>query len=128
MDNDELLKLLKTLERLAKTLGRRRGLSPEDVEDFAQDTLLKFMNNDYAILRKFRGDSSMPTYLASVVGFYFKDWLNSKWGKYRTARSGDPRSRAISGLVLPVTNTCGGVTRRSDCRAINSRTAPTDPQ
>ncbi len=94
MDKDELLKLLKTTERLARTLGRRRGLAPEDAEDFAQDTLLKVMDRDHAILRKFRGDSSMATYLASVVGFYFKDWTNSKWGKYRTpkpvGRLGEP--------------------------------------
>jgi RNA polymerase sigma factor (sigma-70 family) len=94
LDNDELLKLLKTIEKLAKTLARRRGLLPEDVEDFAQDTLLKVMSNGHATLRKFRGDSSMTTFMASVVGFYFKDWTNSKWGKYRTpkpvARLGEP--------------------------------------
>jgi RNA polymerase sigma factor (sigma-70 family) len=88
LDKDELLKLLKTTERLAKTLGRRRGLSPEDAEDFAQDALLKVMDNDHAILRKFRGESSMATYLASVVSFYFKDWTNSRWGKYRTPKLG----------------------------------------
>jgi len=94
LDNDELLKLLKTTERLAKTLGRRRGVSREDAEDFAQDALLKVMDNDHAVLRKFRNDSSMATYLASVVSFYFKDWTNSRWGKYRTpkpvGRLGEP--------------------------------------
>jgi RNA polymerase sigma-70 factor (ECF subfamily) len=47
--------------------ARSRQLSSEDVEDIAAEILLKFVENDYAVLKKFKGVSSLPTYLTVIA-------------------------------------------------------------
>lgn len=42
-------------------------LRPEDVEDLAADILLQIVNNDYAVLRQFRKESSLATYLTVIA-------------------------------------------------------------
>ncbi len=41
-------------------------LQPEDVEDVAADVLLAVVANDYAVLRQFRGQASLATYLTVI--------------------------------------------------------------
>lgn len=41
-------------------------LRPEDAEDVAAEVLLQVVANDYAVLRKFRGESSLASYLTVV--------------------------------------------------------------
>jgi RNA polymerase sigma-70 factor (ECF subfamily) len=47
--------------------ARSRLLSSEDVEDIAAEILLKIVANDYSVLKKFKGMSSLPTYLTVVA-------------------------------------------------------------
>jgi RNA polymerase sigma-70 factor, ECF subfamily len=42
-------------------------LRPEDVEDLAAEVLLQIVANDYAILRQFRKESSLATYLTVIA-------------------------------------------------------------
>lgn len=42
-------------------------LRPEDTEDVASQVLLKIVENDYAPLRQFRGQSSLATYLTVIA-------------------------------------------------------------
>jgi RNA polymerase sigma-70 factor, ECF subfamily len=42
-------------------------LSPEDAEDVAAEVLLQIIANDYAVLRQFRGESSLASYLTVVA-------------------------------------------------------------
>jgi RNA polymerase sigma-70 factor (ECF subfamily) len=42
-------------------------LRPEDAEDVAAEILLQIVANDYAILRQFRGQSSLATYLSVIA-------------------------------------------------------------
>src|SRR5690242_7668931 len=42
-------------------------LKPEDTEDLAAEVLLQIVQNDYALLRQFRGKSSLATYLTVVA-------------------------------------------------------------
>jgi RNA polymerase sigma-70 factor (ECF subfamily) len=41
-------------------------LTPEDVEDIAAEILTQLVSNNYQILRQFRGQSSLATYLTVV--------------------------------------------------------------
>jgi RNA polymerase sigma-70 factor (ECF subfamily) len=41
-------------------------LNPEDVEDIAAEILLKIVANDFRLLREFRGEASLATYLTVV--------------------------------------------------------------
>lgn len=47
--------------------SRSRTLSSEDVEDIAAEVFLKIVDDDYAILKRFKGISSLPTYLTVIV-------------------------------------------------------------
>jgi RNA polymerase sigma-70 factor (ECF subfamily) len=46
---------------------RSTPLKPEDVEDLAAEILLQIVDNNYAILRQFRGQSSLATYLTVIA-------------------------------------------------------------
>jgi RNA polymerase sigma-70 factor (ECF subfamily) len=47
--------------------ARSLPISTVDVEDVAADVLLKIVDDDYALLRKFKRISSLPTYLTIVT-------------------------------------------------------------
>jgi RNA polymerase sigma-70 factor, ECF subfamily len=47
--------------------ARSRLLTAEDVEDIAAEIFLKIVDSDYGILRKFKGTSSLPTYLTVIA-------------------------------------------------------------
>jgi RNA polymerase sigma-70 factor (ECF subfamily) len=47
--------------------ARSRLLSAEDVEDIGAEILLKIVDSDYAILKNFKGISSLPTYLTVIA-------------------------------------------------------------
>ena len=47
--------------------ARSRLLTTEDVEDIAAEIFLKIVDNDYAVLKKFKGMSSLPTYLTVIA-------------------------------------------------------------
>jgi RNA polymerase sigma-70 factor (ECF subfamily) len=46
---------------------RSMPLRPEDVEDLAAEVLLQIVANDYNVLRQFRGQSSLATYLTVIA-------------------------------------------------------------
>ena len=47
--------------------SRSLRLTPEDREDLAAEVFLTIVSDDFATLRKFRGDSSLATYLTVVA-------------------------------------------------------------
>ena len=46
---------------------RSTPLRPEDTEDLAAEILLQIVANDYAVLRQFRNESSLATYLTVIA-------------------------------------------------------------
>ena len=47
--------------------ARSRVVSVEDIEDIAAEIMLKIVDDDYSVLRKFKGMSSLPTYLTVIA-------------------------------------------------------------
>jgi RNA polymerase sigma-70 factor (ECF subfamily) len=45
---------------------RSMPLKPEDTEDLAAEVLLQIVANDYEVLRRFRGESALPSYLTVI--------------------------------------------------------------
>lgn len=62
---------------------RRRRLAEEDFEDFRSAFFVHLIDNDYAILRNFRGQASLDTYLVSVAAKFEIDYFRSQWGRFR---------------------------------------------
>jgi len=48
------------------TRVRSVGTSPQDVEDLSSEVFMAILANDYGVLRRFRGQSSLATYLTVV--------------------------------------------------------------
>lgn len=47
--------------------ARSLSLSPADIEDIAAEVFLGLVDDNYSVLRRFRGASSLPTYLTVVT-------------------------------------------------------------
>lgn len=84
---------LDLLERVVVSLGRRKALDEADVEEFHAEVRLKLLEDDGAILRAYRGDSSFKTYLTTVVTRLFHDHLRSRWGRWRPSAAAKRRGQ-----------------------------------
>lgn len=62
---------------------RRHCLFEEDAEEFAAWVQVRLIDNDYAVLRKYQGRSSLSTYLSTVVLNLLRDYRIQLWGKWR---------------------------------------------
>lgn len=71
------------IERVAAMVCRKHGMSGADAEDFVSLARMKVMEGDYAVLRKFRGECEMNTYLATVVVQRFHEWVRERHGRWR---------------------------------------------
>jgi RNA polymerase sigma factor (sigma-70 family) len=80
---DLFLAYLPHIEKVATHACRKRGFSPEDTEEFVSLVNEKIWENDYAVLRKFQGKSSLKTYLTVVIERLCLDQLNHLRGKWR---------------------------------------------
>ena len=74
---------LSWIDRTAAALARRYGLSGEEGREFTSWARLRLIENDYAALGKFRGESSLTTYLAVVLGMLLRDYRTHHWGRWR---------------------------------------------
>lgn len=77
------LEHLELIERAATSAARRSGFDGADVEDFVSTVKLKLIDDDYAVIRRHRGDSKLSTFLVTVIHNLVRDYRNHKWGKYR---------------------------------------------
>jgi RNA polymerase sigma factor (sigma-70 family) len=80
---------LELIERIVRTAGRRHHLSFVEQEDFAGVVNVRLLENDCAVLRKFRGRSSMWTYLAAVIERHLLDFTYERWGRWRPSATAD---------------------------------------
>ena len=79
--------------RSAAAICRRHGMGEPDAEDFASWVTLRLVEDDYAVLRQFRGDSSLRTYLTVVIVMLHREYRVRCWGRWRPSaaarRAGD---------------------------------------
>ena len=80
---DLFLAHLPHIEKVATHACRKRRFSPEETEDFISLVQLKIIEDDYAVLCKFQGKSTLKTYLTVVIERQFLDHLNHLRGKWR---------------------------------------------
>ena len=78
---------LPTIEGLVQMVARQQRMSWAEAEEFASIVRLRLIENDYAILRKFRGGSSLRTYLTVVIARQALDYRDACWGRWRPSRA-----------------------------------------
>ena len=94
---------LPAIDRVVAYVARREHLSATEAEELSSSVRLKIIENDYAVLRKFRYLSSLKTYLATVTQRVFLDERNVRWGKWRPsaeAKRAGPLAIALESLLV----------------------------
>jgi len=77
---------LEHLPRIEKTIGalaRRHGFRDAEAADLASWIKLRLIEDDYAVIQKFRGESSITTYLTVVIATLVQDYKVQLWGRWR---------------------------------------------
>ena len=74
---------LSLIDSVVRSIAHRYRLSADEAEELRASIRLKLVDNDYEVLRKFQGRSSVRTYLTTVATRHFLDARNAKWGKWR---------------------------------------------
>ena len=59
------------------------GLKGADAEDFRSVVMIKLIEDDYAVLRKFENRCSLKTYLVIVIKRHYADQMIHEMGKWR---------------------------------------------
>jgi RNA polymerase sigma factor for flagellar operon FliA len=78
-----LVENLPLIDRIATAWCRRYGLGPDESEEFVSKVKERLVESDFAILRKFRGEAAIGTYLTVVIGMIFRDFRVKNWGRWR---------------------------------------------
>lgn len=71
------------IERVVAFVCRRYRFTPDEADEFRSRVNFKLVDDDGAVLRAFRGNSTMGTYLSSVIQHLAMDYCNHLWGKWR---------------------------------------------
>jgi RNA polymerase sigma factor (sigma-70 family) len=71
------------IERILGALARRYGMRGDEADDFASWAKTRLIENDYAVLAKFRGESSFTTYLTVVLSMLAREYLVQQSGRWR---------------------------------------------
>ena len=79
----QFLDHLPVIDQVVQFIGRRHRLPADAIEELQSAVHLKIIDNDYEVLRKFEGRSSIRTYLTSVVQRHFLDSRTAVWGRWR---------------------------------------------
>lgn len=85
------LEHLSAIERITREVVHRNRLPKDVSEDFASLVRLRLMEDDCRILREHRGESSMTTYLRTVITRLCLDYRSRNWGRWRPS----VRARAL---------------------------------
>jgi len=91
-----------TIEAVLTHICRRHRLSADEADEFSSVSRLKMVEHDYAVIRAHRGQSSLRTFLTTVVINHYLDWRNKGWGRYRNsaeAKRLGPLAMALERLV-----------------------------
>ena len=122
------------IESVLAYVRRSHRLSADDGDEFSSFARLKLIERDHYVLRQFRGNSTVKTFLVVVINRLFIDWRNAHWGRWRPsaeARRLGPVAVELEKLVLrdkapydeavQLLISRGMVTARAQCDEIWSR-------
>jgi RNA polymerase sigma factor (sigma-70 family) len=112
------LEHLELIERTASRACRRRRLGPAETEDFVSQVKVKLIEDDYAVLRKFRGKSRVSTYLITVINNYSLDYLDHLYGKWRP--SAEARRQGPVAVILDRLLTRDGYSFDEACQILTT--------
>ena len=123
MDAEEFYKQhLTVIAQIAHAVCRRNGVDDHDAEDFASDIRLKLCEDNYAVIRKFEGRSTLSTYMTTVIQRMFFQYRVQMWGKWRP--SAEARRIGDKGITLERLLTRDGFTYSEAVAILTSGSDP----
>jgi RNA polymerase sigma factor for flagellar operon FliA len=60
-----------------------------EAEEFASWIVMKLMEDDYAVIRDFRGESGLRTYLSIIVARQFHEYRRQQFGRWRRSAAAE---------------------------------------
>jgi RNA polymerase sigma factor (sigma-70 family) len=118
-----LLVHLDFIRSKVEQLCRRHRASSETAEEMFGDLKVKLLDNDCEVLRRFRGDAKLTTYLSVVIDRFFYDWTARQWGSWRSASTGPEVSAGAQEVEQLVGR--DGFSREEALRIVASRRGTT---
>lgn len=83
------LEHLDTIDRAAARACRKYGLWDEEAEDFKALVKVKLMENEYEVLRKFRGESDWKTFITIVISHLGSGYSRERRGRWRPSTAAE---------------------------------------
>ena len=74
---------LDLIDRIVGFVCRRNHLDAPESDEFASHVRFKLLEDDYSVIRKFEGRSSLSTYLTTVIQRLYFQYRVQLWGKWR---------------------------------------------
>lgn len=74
---------LPLVDSIVGAIARRYRLSSDEAKELGASVRLKLVDRDYEVLRRFKNQSSLRTYLTAVINRHFLDKRIAAWGKWR---------------------------------------------
>ena len=71
------------VQQVVRSVGRRHWLTADETEELGSIVRLRMVENDYAILRQWRGESALKSYLTTVITRIHLDSRTARWGRWR---------------------------------------------
>lgn len=90
------------IDRIAGSLCRRHGLEGDEAQDVVAWVRMVVMEDDYALLRRFRGESSVTTYLTVAVSLLFREHRIRERGRWRPSAAAHRMGPAVVRLETMV--------------------------
>jgi RNA polymerase sigma factor (sigma-70 family) len=96
------LENLKLIEKVVAQSCWRSHFTPQETEDFGGHVKVKLIEDDYAVIRKFRGDrdATLRTYLTLVIKRALLDYKDHIWGKWRPSAGLDDVAIRLEKLMV----------------------------
>ncbi|HET9425592.1 MAG TPA: sigma-70 family RNA polymerase sigma factor [Gemmatimonadaceae bacterium] len=95
---DQLVEHLPHIERAVASFARRYGMSADDAADLSSSIKARIVEEDYAIFRKFRGESSLSTYLTVVITMMAREQRVQERGRWRPSAAAQRQGPVAVGL------------------------------
>lgn len=86
---DLLSEALEILEDLLARLARKKRLDPDEADDVSSEIRLKFVENDYAVLRSLKEPRALRSVLALFVMSRWRDHVVAELGRWRPSAAAE---------------------------------------
>lgn len=77
------------IEKVATIACHKHSLWGDEADEFVARAKMKLIEDDYAAIRQFRGESALRTYLATVVVRHFHEYGRERRGRWRPSAAAE---------------------------------------